>query len=413
MKSWKQVALSEVADVSAGDPAPQAADDFAPDGFPFVRMQDVGRYGRTTNLTETKDSLAPDVSRKMKVFPKGSILVPKSGASIRLNHRAILGMDANIVSHLAVITTKPPLDNRFAYYWLCTLDLSSVAHDANLPSMKTSDLARLGIPLPPLSEQKRIVRILDEAEELRRLRTEADRRTANLIPAIFYDMFGDPVYIERMSWPRHRVDSFAEVSYGLADKLDTSTMVSQGTRIITISNVTLNGSLDLSVERYSTADSAKRAKARMSEFDLLFNWRNGSEEHVGKTAIWEGPFPGEVLHVSFLLRIRPDRSSVEPYYLWVLLNMMRASGFFTRESRMQINRKYNASELSALLLPLPPLPLQSTFAARVAEVRAMEAEQAQSRRRLDDLFQSLLHEAFSGGPWLCRRCSVFLRRVQF
>jgi type I restriction enzyme S subunit len=76
--------------------------------------------------------------------------------------------------------------------------------------------------------------------------------------------------------------------------------------------------------------------------------------------------------------------------------MMRASGFFVRESRMQINRKFNASELSALSLPVPPLPLQRTFAARVAEVRVIEAEQAQSRRRLDDLFQSLLHRAFNG-----------------
>ncbi len=47
-------------------------------------------------------------------------------------------------------------------------------------------------------------------------------------------------------------------------------------------------------------------------------------------------------------------------------------------------------------VPLPPLPLQREFAARVAEVRAMEAGQAESRQRLDALFQSLLHRAFAG-----------------
>jgi hypothetical protein len=35
-------------------------------------------------------------------------------------------------------------------------------------------------------------------------------------------------------------------------------------------------------------------------------------------------------------------------------------------------------------------------AARVAEVRALEARQAALRRRLDDLYQSLLHRAFRG-----------------
>lgn len=35
--------------------------------------------------------------------------------------------------------------------------------------------------------------------------------------------------------------------------------------------------------------------------------------------------------------------------------------------------------------------------ARVAEIRAMETQQATSRRRLDDLFASLLHRAYPGG----------------
>jgi len=43
----------------------------------------------------------------------------------------------------------------------------------------------------------------------------------------------------------------------------------------------------------------------------------------------------------------------------------------------------------------PPLP-QPGFAAGVAEVRAMEAAQAESRQRLDALVQSLLHRAFEG-----------------
>jgi type I restriction enzyme S subunit len=129
---------------------------------------------------------------------------------------------------------------------------------------------------------------------------------------------------------------------------------------------------------------------------LLFNWRNGSEEHVGKTAIWEEQIPGDVLHVSFLLKIRVDPDKAHPLFLWVLLNRLRATGFFKRNSRMQINTKFNASELSALQVPLPPLELQHAFAVRIAEVRELEAVQAVSRQRLDDLFQSLLHRAFQG-----------------
>lgn len=52
--------------------------------------------------------------------------------------------------------------------------------------------------------------------------------------------------------------------------------------------------------------------------------------------------------------------------------------------------------LGELPVPLPPVPLQQEFAARVTEIRAMEERQAESRRRLDDLAASLLHRAFAG-----------------
>ncbi|SRR6266446_2143750 len=93
MTQWPAKTLGEVAQVSAGDPAPQRLEDFSEDGVPFVRMQDVGRFGQTTCLVEIKDRLSASASKKIKRFPAGSILVPKSGASIRLNHRAILGVE--------------------------------------------------------------------------------------------------------------------------------------------------------------------------------------------------------------------------------------------------------------------------------------------------------------------------------
>lgn len=52
--------------------------------------------------------------------------------------------------------------------------------------------------------------------------------------------------------------------------------------------------------------------------------------------------------------------------------------------------------LSSLGVIVPPLSLQKEFAARVTEIREMQAAQAASRRKLDDLFRSLLHRAFNG-----------------
>src|SRR5208337_768321 len=59
-------------------------------------------------------------------------------------------------------------------------------------------------------------------------------------------------------------------------------------------------------------------------------------------------------------------------------------------------KNINLKTLRELVLIVPPMELQRTFAARVAEIHMMEAAQADSRQRLNDLFQSLLHRAFQG-----------------
>jgi len=55
--------------------------------------------------------------------------------------------------------------------------------------------------------------------------------------------------------------------------------------------------------------------------------------------------------------------------------------------------------LEGVLIPTPPLEVQRTFAACVADIRALQAAQAASRRRPDDLFQSWLQCALQGSLW--------------
>lgn len=393
--SWEFVPLGTVAQVSAGDPAPQGNDSFAPDGVPFVRMQDVGRHGKTTCLTDIKDRVTAKVAVRLKKFTAGSILLPKSGASIRLNHRAILGVDAHVVSHLAVIETGPRLRNRFAYYWLCTRDLSTVAHDAHLPSMKTSSLAALLVPVPPLAEQDRIVCLLDAAEDLRRLRAEADRRTADLIPAIFYEIFGDARAQYKVMPLSEIVEEFR---YGTSNKSFPS-----GKPALRIPNV-IGNSIDLTDLKFVPVSDIDFERLRLRSGDVLFVRTNGNPEYIGRSAVFDSSLvqksgfdPGEFIYASYLIRARPKTNCIDPNFLQHYLS--------SADGRMEVRKRartsagqynINTERLGAIPIPMPPLALQRQFAARVAEVRALEAQQAVSRQRLDDLFQSMLHRAFRG-----------------
>jgi len=383
--------IGEVALVTAGDPAPQRPEDFSHDGIPFVRMQDIGRFGQTTCLTETKDRLSLSASHRFKRFPAGSILVPKSGASIRLNHRAILGIEAHVVSHLAVIVPSPLLNTRFAYYWLCTTDLSSVAHQADLPSMKISDLAKLQLPVPPHKEQERIVKHLDEADELRKLRAKSDRRTVELIPALFHELFGDPATNPKR-WPMRRVgDLVASCIYGTSKKSNEDGL---GIQIIGMGNITIDGRLELKDAKSVKLDNGELAKQRLQVGDILFN-RTNSRELVGKTAMWEGGF--DAVPASYLIRVRFRPEIEHAQHFAVFMNLPSTKRRLTAMARGAVGQaNINSKELQSIEIPVPPFSPQNNFAEQVQHIHELEARQAASRLRLEALFQSLLHHAFNG-----------------
>ena len=69
----------------------------------------------------------------------------------------------------------------------------SKATGANYPAVSDKIIKESKIPLPPLSEQKRIAAILDKADAIRRKRQQAIQLADDFLRAVFLDMFGDPV----------------------------------------------------------------------------------------------------------------------------------------------------------------------------------------------------------------------------
>src|SRR2546422_105242 len=61
-------------------------------------------------------------------------------------------------------------------------------------------ISELEVPLPPHSEQKRLVRILIEADALRRIAAQAERRLGQVVFTLFDDIFGDPATNPK-NWP--------------------------------------------------------------------------------------------------------------------------------------------------------------------------------------------------------------------
>ena len=249
-------------------------------------------------------------------------------------------------------------------------------------------LGNIPIPVPPLAEQERIVKLLDEADELRKLRARADHRTAALLPALFHEMFGDLDSNSR-NWS---VVRFAEIGEArLGKMLDAKQQTGNHKRpYLRNANVQWDR-FDLADVLQMDFSESDREEFRLRYGDLLI-CEGGI---VGRAAIWRNELP-ECYFQKALHRVRVQPTKALPeFVLWLLKAIAATNGFRDCVGSATIPH-LTGVKLASIRIPLPPLPLQKEFAQRVAEIREMEAAQAGSRQRIESLFQSMLHRAFNG-----------------
>ena len=159
---WVSTTLEEVANIVAGNPAPQGEEFFRNGSFPFVRVQDMGRLGDQMYLVETKDKVNDKAASNLTLFPKGSVLFTKSGASTLNNQRAVLGQESYVVSHIGVALPYGGVSNKWIYYGLKQVDFGTLAHASVMPSLPLSKIKAIPMLLPPTNEQDRIIEKLEE-----------------------------------------------------------------------------------------------------------------------------------------------------------------------------------------------------------------------------------------------------------
>ena len=184
---WPMVRLGDVAEVESGNPAPQEARFFAEGTLPFVRTSDVGAVHLSDHFTTTADHLNRVATEelRLRLFPIGTILFPKSGASTYLNHRAVLGTPAYVASHLAcIIVDEARALPQFLFRMLTRVDSRDLTSGQSYASLRLSQIADIRIPSPPLNVQQEFV---EEIEGFQRVIDGARMVVENWRPRIEVD----------------------------------------------------------------------------------------------------------------------------------------------------------------------------------------------------------------------------------
>ncbi|MFC1452081.1 restriction endonuclease subunit S [Verrucomicrobiota bacterium] len=387
---WNTAQLRDVAEVASGFGFPRKCQGRLDGEYPFYKVGDMNTPGNETHMTVANNTISADALKKLRArtFPAGTIIFPKIGAAIATNKKRKLTKASVVDNNVMGLLPKQTIDEDYLFYWMWQFDLRSVANIGPVPSMRKSEVELVSIPLPPPSEQRRIVEILDQANALRKKRAEADKIANRILPALFYKMFGDPATNPK-GWD---VKTLTELSvegpqYGAnASSIDWE----EGQpRYIRITDVRDDGTLN---EDVRGVDLDEWGEYRLREGDLLFA-RSGAT--VGKTYLYQ-PSDGLCVYAGYMIRFRLDTEQVEPEFVFAFTHSSLYQSWVEATRRTGGQPNINGREYAALRLIVPDRALQQTFGDRARELRKRRVARQRSGAHLESLFAVLLHRAFSG-----------------
>lgn len=326
---------------------------------------------------------------------------------------------------------------------LLTSNVSGVG--GSLTRARPKEVMTYTFPLPPLSEQKRIVdrveSLLGKIDEAKGLIQEAqesfEQRRAALLDRAFRgeltrtwreqhpDMEPadrllerireekasmeiqkgrrkkaadlspiDPPYELPEGWKWVRLGELTEsTGYGTSAKANDDTT---GVPVLRMGNIQ-HGELESDNLRYLPPDHPDVQKYQLEEDDLLFN-RTNSYELVGKTAIVRAQQAGKMTYASYLVRVRLHKKNVLAQYICNYINSAIGREYLLSTVTQQVGQaNINASKLIGLPVPVPPEDELKEIKSTLESIFVL-AEQADEylEVNLSTLIQSILTQAFRG-----------------
>lgn len=401
MKPWPIVTLKSVTSKVGSGATPRGGEAvYKESGVPLIRSMNIHFDGFRRDGLVYLDDKEASLLDAVKV-QSNDVLFNITGASIgRVTIAPAEMAGARVNQHVCIIRPSDQLMPQFLSYFLCSPEQQALVGSNQIGGTRQAVtkgmLLKWEIPLPPLAEQNRIVKLLDDANQLGNLRAHASRRTADLIPALFCEIFGDPMDNPK-AWAVCPVSSFVAEFFGgrnvnPASEDETASRF----RVLKISAVTW-GDFHPGESKPVPNDYEPPKSHLVRVGDLLFSRANTSELVAATSYIFETP-PNLLLPDKLWRFVWKEPRTVEPLFAWWLFQATSVRRELSRRATGTGGSMKNISKPKVMTLevPVPPLPLQQEFAKAVTEIREFEAKQAASRKRLDALFRSLLHRAFQG-----------------
>lgn len=389
MIPMKPTPLSQLAVVSAGQGAPKD-NEFSESGVPFVRAGSLGAL-----LSGKKESelelVSPETAklRKLKTYPKGTILFAKSGMSATKDRVYVLQNPAHVVSHLATLIPKDGAHVDYLRLALKRFPPSSLIKDPAYPAIGLGEIENFEIPVPEKFEnQIRIAHLLGKVEGLIAQRKQHLQQIDDLLKSVFLEMFGDPVRNEK-GWDKPELKAFGKISTGnTPPRNEPANYDGDFIEWIKTDNITGDAVFVTPAVEHLSEVGAKKARM-VTSGALLVACIAGSVESIGRAALTNRM-------VSFNQQINAIQPSkdVNPLYLYGLFKLSRA--YIQSHATKGMKKILTKGDFEKIAMIKPPVEIQNQFAVIVENVEGIKSRYQESLTDLEALYGALSQQAFKG-----------------
>jgi restriction endonuclease S subunit len=287
------------------------------------------------------------------------------------------------------------VDLSFLLYFLATKNLRDLNKATGVPGLNREDVYRLLVPLPPLDEQKRIVRRLRELEKHLAYISGANDAQCAKIDSLTHSLIAF-LLSKAAEWPRQTIVKCVvdfRNGYGRRPKGTES-----GPIVLRIADVS-GGRIDLSTPRRGNLTAEEIGVYSLSPRDVVFIRVNGSLDLVGR-CIPVGHQSEVLCFNDHLMRARLI-ADVEPRFFALMVNHGSARQQIIQAASTSAGQKtINQEVLSEITIPMPPLADQMAFVAKIEAISSQIDRSASALRARTELLEgarvALLRAAFSG-----------------
>ena len=373
-------------------------------GIPLIRITDVvdGRLEVGQDFHRISDELDEQYSRSR--LDGGELLVSIQGTVGEVVVAPSELDGANISRTLARITPGEGLNTYWVKYFLGSKEaqdyIEVVSSGSTRASYNIGDIRKTKLPVPPLSEQRKIASVLyavDQAiqkteaiiEQAKRVKRGAERK---LFRRGYYQhgVSEKRLTVLPTDWKFEPLEEHTQSS-AFGPRFSGDLYDDDG-------NVAVLRTTDLDSQGRITHETMPRAALDLQEIedhivekgDLLIT-RSGT---TGITTVWDG-YRIPVIPGAFLIRFRLSQS-VDPSFLKYYINSDVGGRRVDRRAKGGVQKNLAGSDLLNMRFPIPPMEEQEEIVKVLDGFDAQITQEKNLRDRLQSLKKGLMQDLLTG-----------------